>query len=83
MILRNLDPMALCCLFNAAAASQSTLIPLLFLNDHLSLEEALRAARIEEDYQTSKNGVVQGAHDLDEANLAATFGTAKTIVNFA
>lgn len=79
----NLDPVALCCMFQIAAASQSSIIAWLLVNGHFTPEEAVKAARIEEDYQTSKNGMVEGAHDLDEANLGATFSTAKTIVNFA
>ena len=49
----------------------------------ISIEEAVRAARIDEDFQSSVFGVVEGAHDLDEAYLYAVFATAKSVVNLS
>jgi chaperone required for assembly of F1-ATPase len=49
----------------------------------LSIEEAVRLSRIDEDHQTSTFGVVEGAHDLDEAYLYSVFSTAKNLSNLA
>ena len=35
----------------------------------ITIEEAVKAARIDEDFQTEVFGVVEGAHDLDEAYM--------------
>lgn len=49
----------------------------------LTLQEALNIARCDENYQTKNFGIVEGAHDYDEAHTMTTFATAKTLVNFA
>ena len=65
-ILEEMDPLALHCLYMSACHSQSAAVSLLHLNGLISSEEATRASRIEEDFQTSRNGFVEGAHDLEE-----------------
>ena len=48
---------------------------------HITVEEAVRFSRIDEDFQTKYFGVVQGAHDLDEAYLYTVFSTAQTLLD--
>lgn len=66
-----------------AICSKSSSIALSLIHGHISIEEAVRSARIDEDFQTERFGMVQGAHDLDEAYLYSVFSTAKNIVNLA
>ena len=78
-----LDPMALTCLFSMCQSTRSSAVGLCILHDKISIEEGVRAARVDEDHQTAKFGVVAGAHDLDEAYLYTTLSSAKNVVNLA
>ena len=80
-VLDKLDPLSLNSVFQSAVCSKSAAISLAVIHGHISIEEAVRASRIDEDYQTQHFGVVEGAHDLDEAYLYSVFSTAKTITN--
>ena len=78
-----MDPIALTCLFQMAISSKSAAISLCTLHGKLTIEDAVRASRIDEDYQIQTFGLVEGAHDLDESYLYTTFGAAKSIVNLS
>lgn len=82
-IVQELDPISLTCLFQMAISAKSTAIALCALHGKLTIEEAVRASRIDEDYQIQTFGLVEGAHDLDESFLYTTFGAAKSIVNLS
>ena len=41
------------------------------ISGELSLQDAVAAARVDEDFQVRHFGLVEGAHDLDEAVLSA------------
>lgn len=47
------------------------------MEDELTAEQGYRMSRIEEDYQSEINGWVEGAHDLDEAQLSLNVYSAK------
>ena len=49
-IVQDLDPVALTCLYQMAISAKSTAIALCTLHGKLSIEEAVRASRIDEDY---------------------------------
>jgi chaperone required for assembly of F1-ATPase len=49
--------------------------------DTISIEEAVNIARVDENYQISHFGKVEGAHDFDEAHTLTQFATAKSFVN--
>ena len=83
LIFKSLDPLALACLFHLATSSKSSAIAICGLHGFISIQEAVAAARIEEDFGISKYGAVQGAHDLDEAVMYTMFASAKSLVNFA
>jgi chaperone required for assembly of F1-ATPase len=51
------------------------------LRDEISIEDAVKIARVDENYQTSHFGKVEGAHDYDEAATLTTFATAKNVIN--
>lgn len=38
------------------------------LQGHLDLAQALQAARVEEEFQIDRWGLVEGGHDVDQAN---------------
>ena len=80
-IIHRFDPLTLNSFFQIATAAKSSTIPTLLLHNKISIEEAVRAARMDEDFQTESFGVVEGAHDLDEAYLYSVFSTAKSIIN--
>lgn len=50
-IVQDLDPIALTCLYQMAISAKSTAIALCALHGKLTIEEAVRASRIDEDYQ--------------------------------
>lgn len=50
---------------------------------HVSVEEAVRYSRIDEDFQTKYFGIVEGAHDLDEAYAYSVFSTAQSLVQLS
>ena len=83
-LIEDLDFFALNALFQVTICSKSSAIALALIHGgHISVEQAVRLARIDEDFQTKYFGVVQGAHDLDEAYLYSVFSTAKSIVNLS
>ena len=79
----SLDPVALSCISSMANAAKSAAIAMCLATDSLSIEEAVRAARVDEDFQVSHFGLVEGAHDLDETTTYGAFATAKTVINLA
>ena len=50
-IVQDLDPISLTCLYQMAISSKSCAIALCTLHGKLAIEEAVRASRIDEDYQ--------------------------------
>lgn len=56
---------------------KSVCLGLLIMQDEISAEQGYRMSRIEEDYQSQVNGWVEGAHDLDEAQLSLNVLSAK------
>jgi hypothetical protein len=52
-------------------------------NEKISLEEAVSVARVDEQHQQSIFGVVEGAHDFDQANMLTVFATARSVVGLA
>jgi chaperone required for assembly of F1-ATPase len=67
----SLDPWALSCLNQMASACKSAAIAMSVISGELSLQDAVAAARVDEDFQVRHFGLVEGAHDLDEAVLSA------------
>lgn len=53
------------------SAVRSVCLGILAVTGELDLEEALYNSRLEEEYQASHYGKVEGAHDIDEAQLLA------------
>lgn len=49
-VIDKLDPLALNSVFQSAVCSKSAAVSLALIHDHLSIEDAVRASRIDEDY---------------------------------
>lgn len=67
--LRTLSAWEMTCTFAAAAAAKSLLIGLALTRNIITPEEALKCARVEEDYQIERHGFVEGGHDIDISDL--------------
>lgn len=62
-------PWELTCAFALSAATKSLLIGLKTLRGELSVDEAIAAARVEEETQIEEWGLVEGGHDLDQLDI--------------
>ena len=49
----------------------------------IELEQAVNIARIDEQFQQSIFGIVEGAHDFDKINTLTTFAAARSVVGLA
>ena len=79
-----IDYMTLNALFQSTICCKSSAIAMsLILGSNTTVEQAVRYSRIDEDFQTKHFGIVEGAHDLDEAYLYTVFSTAKAFVSLA
>jgi ATP synthase F1 complex assembly factor 2 len=59
----------LTCAFALSAATKSLLISLKTLRGGLTVDEAIAAARVEEEAQIEEWGLVEGGHDLDQLDI--------------
>lgn len=90
-VLEAMDPLALNSVFQATQTSKSAALALaLIFRDgsspglgHMSLEECVNVARLDERHQQSVFGVVEGAHDFDHANTLSTFAAARAVVGLS
>lgn len=84
------DPLVINSLFLISQLSSSTALALsLIFQDgleeqsafeRLSLKDAVDIARVDEQFQQSKFGVVEGAHDFQKIDTLATFAGARSIL---
>ena len=56
---------------------------LAFVMNDVDVDQAVNIARLDEQYQQSIFGVVEGAHDYDQAHTQATFMTIKSMLNLS
>lgn len=66
--LLKMDHHTLTCLQSATYECKSLLIGLAYISRQLSLEQAITASRLEEEFQLEIWGVVEGGHDMDRLN---------------
>lgn len=66
--LMGLDPWKLCALMELSSACKSVCMAIGGASGGFSVEEVIRAARVEEDYQIEQWGLVEGGHDIDLAD---------------
>merc|ERR1711990_1204284 len=67
--LQSLCPWRLGALYLCTSSTKSLVISTALAAGHINSEEALKAARVEEDYQTELWGVVEGGHDWDMVSM--------------
>jgi ATP synthase F1 complex assembly factor 2 len=67
-------PWELTCAFALSAATKSLLIGLKTLRGGLTVDEAIAAARVEEEAQIEEWGLVEGGHDLDQLDIRVRVG---------
>ena len=80
-VLDETDPYTLLSIFSIAQSTKSTVVALALLNETISLEDAVLVSRLEELYQQKFFGVVEGAHDYDEARTISDIASAKWFIN--
>lgn len=62
-------------------SSKSLVIAVALLHGRLSVAEAVKAARLEEDFQLEDWGMVEAGHDLDIADTQTRIGAPAVFVN--
>jgi len=83
-VIEQLDPMVLNSVHQIANLSKSTSLALMLIyQPQLSLKDAIKIARVDEQHQQSVFGSVEGAHDIDEALMSAQFHAARQLVLLA
>lgn len=65
----------------SASTLKSTALAVALINNKLTIEEALDSSRIEENYQMTLYGEVEGGHDLDEGISLMQLSAAKNFSN--
>lgn len=69
-VVQSLDVWHLTALSSVCSGSKSLLVALAFLADDVSPKSAIKAARVEEEFQISNWGLVEGGHDYDRLNCS-------------
>lgn len=88
-VLDTLDPIPLNSVYTVAQVSKSSALALALVfqkegdGERISLQDAVNIARVDEHFQQSKNGFVEGAHDFDKINTLTSFAAARTMVSLA
>eukprot|EP00850_Spirogloea_muscicola_P006003 SM000028S10097 [mRNA] locus=s28:335599:337116:- [translate_table: standard] len=67
--LDNLDDWQLASVDSLAGSARSLVIALAVIEGHLDIAAAIRAARLDEDFQVEEWGFVEGGHDVDIADM--------------
>lgn len=78
-----LDDWSLVAMDSAASCAKSVLIAIALRDGVISPAEAVEAARSEELWQSRVWGVVEGGHDLDDADAAVRMSAANAVFRFA
>lgn len=74
--LTSLDDYHIAALEQLTNTVKSIVIALGLVHDRITIEQAVKIARLEETFQTDKWGIVEGGHDLDKADLAVKVSAA-------
>lgn len=77
----SLDSYEIVALETAATVSRSTAIGLSVLDGFIKIQDAVKYTRIEEDHQAMQYGKVDGAHDVEEANICMLLASSKLLVS--
>ena len=78
-VLNGLNDYELVALETAVTVTKSVAIGLSLIDGFVSIEEALKSSRTEEDYQEKLYGRVEGHHDLEEAQSLMLLSAARVL----
>ena len=67
--LHGMCPWELTCAFAICASTKSLLIGLRTIRGEMTVDEAIAAARVEEELQIAEWGLVEGGHDIDQLDI--------------
>jgi len=67
----------------AASTLKSTSLAIALMNDRVGIEEALDLSRLEENFQQTLYGIVEGDHDLNEKTQFMMVAAAKNLFNLS
>ena len=66
-----------------AGCFKSVSLGLLALNGDITMDDAIRYSRIEENCQIEEYGLVEGAHDIEQAQLEVNSYSCKLVFDLA
>lgn len=72
----SLDDLKLQALDHMTSATRSIVLSLYLAHGNISIDEGIKAARIEEDSQTATWGVIPGTHDVDRTEISTRMAVA-------
>mmetsp|Transcript_41562 Transcript_41562/g.66781 ORF Transcript_41562/g.66781 Transcript_41562/m.66781 type:complete len:174 (+) Transcript_41562:140-661(+) len=81
--LLNVSAWRLTAIESLASGCKSLTIPLAIDKGFISSEDAITAARVEEEHQIQVWGLVEGGHDVDRANLTVQVAAASLFLEIA
>ncbi|CBJ25926.1 similar to ATP synthase mitochondrial F1 complex assembly factor 2 [Ectocarpus siliculosus] len=79
-LLESLDEWGLAAVQSATMECKSLVIALALLFRKTTVEKAFDAARLEEEYNVERWGMIEGGHDMDRANTTLTLTAASTLI---
>uniref|UniRef100_A0A7N0T7M4 ATP synthase mitochondrial F1 complex assembly factor 2 n=1 Tax=Kalanchoe fedtschenkoi TaxID=63787 RepID=A0A7N0T7M4_KALFE len=81
--LKNTDNCELAAVDAIASAAHSLVIAIGLVRGRLPIEEAVELARLEEDHQVDRWGLVEGGHDVDVADLKVQISSAAVFLGLS
>ena len=79
--LQSLDPFELTAVFNVSASAKSLLTGMALIRGVIDVDQAMAAARVEEDAQIEEWGLVEGGHDVDIADIRVRVSSPRVMMN--
>lgn len=81
-VVEGLDDWSLVAMDSATSSSKSVLVAVALRDGAVSAEDALKAARSEEMWQSKVWGVVEGGHDMDDADISVRLSAVNMVFRF-
>lgn len=72
---------SLTAVFNASASCKSLLTGMALIRGVIDVDQAMAAARVEEDMQIEEWGLVEGGHDIDLADIRVRLLGPRVMIN--
>ena len=81
--MESLSDFQLQALFLFTNVCKSLTIGLALVHGRLSIDDAVAAARLEEEYQIAQWGMVEGGHDVDRAHINVQVASGRVLLRSA